>query len=113
MNRVEAVRLVAMLGAIEMCLVRRDAVTGPLLAQAARAAAGTASAPYVEAAARLARAHDLRDVAPGVAPVRKVTQALCRAAAQEAQAVALVPGAEAGPRAGDGPPPGWSGPHSP
>mgnify|MGYP003375480114 CR=1 FL=1 len=97
MNRVDAVRLVAMLGAIEMCLVRRDAVTGPLLAQAARAAEGTSAAPYVQAAARLVRAHDLTARTADVAPVRKVTQALCRAAAQEAQAAALEGGGATSP----------------
>ena len=87
MNRHEAVRLVAALGAVEMALVRYDRVTGPLLAQARRAAVGTDAAPYLEAAAALSRAVDLHS-AEGFG-ARKVTQALCRAAAQAAQAAAL------------------------
>lgn len=86
MNRGEAVRLVAALGAVEMCLVRRDPVAGPLLAQAARAADG------LPVGSLLAGARDLLRTAPegespdAAAARRKVAQALCRAAAQEAQA---------------------------
>ena len=58
MRRTDALRLVAALGAIEMALVRRDVVAGPLLAQAARAAAGRAS--------RLGRRGRAAGPAPGV-----------------------------------------------
>lgn len=89
MNRAEAVRLVAALAAVEMSLVRRDAVAGPLLAQAARAADG------LECGALVAAARDLMRDAPAgeddalAAARRKVVQALCRAAAQQAQSAAL------------------------
>ncbi|MCC6832176.1 MAG: hypothetical protein IT200_12585 [Thermoleophilia bacterium] len=89
MTRSEAVRLVAALGAVEMALVRRDPVAGPLLAQAARAAAGLPPGPYVSAAAALARAVELHGPGPGAAAARKAAQALCRAAAQAAQGAAL------------------------
>lgn len=89
MTRAEAVRLVAALGAVEMALVRRDPVAGPLLAQAARAADGLGPGPYVSAAAALSRTVDLHAAGPGPAAARKAAQALCRAAAQAAAAAAL------------------------
>ncbi|MFN8122393.1 MAG: hypothetical protein U0237_08195 [Thermoleophilia bacterium] len=89
MTRPEAVRLVAALGAVEMALVRRDPVAGPLLAQAARAADGLPPGPYVAAAARLSRTIALHGAEPGAAAARTAAQALCRAAAQVAQAAAL------------------------
>jgi len=85
----EAVRLVAALGAVEMALVRRDPVAGPLLAQAARAAAGTPCAPLVGAAARLCRAVDLTGTEAPQRAARKAAQALCRSAAQDCQAALL------------------------
>lgn len=81
----EAVRLVTALGAIEMCLVRRDAVTGPLLAQATRAAEGLPVESWLRAARDLARTVDLAATDDASAAVRKVAQALCRAAAQAVQ----------------------------
>ncbi len=89
MTRVEAVRLVAALGAVEMALVRRDPVAGPLLAQAARAADGLAVGGLVAAAAALSRTIDLHGQTAGERAARKAAQALCRAAAQRCQAVAL------------------------
>ncbi len=87
MTRWEAVRLVAALAAVEMCLVRDDPVAGPLLAQARRAAAGTPVAPLLDEAAAINRAAAAGGGADQAA--RKVTQALVRAAAQAAQGVAL------------------------
>jgi hypothetical protein len=85
MRRTDALRLVAALGAIEMALVRRDDVAGPLLAQAARAAVGTAVEAWVAEAARLARASEFFGDAPHQAARRKAAQALCRASAQAVQ----------------------------
>lgn len=78
-----SLRLVAALAQCEIALVRRDAVAGPLLAQAARAAEGLPVGPRVRAAAGL-----MRDGEPSDA-LRKVAQALCRAALQDAQADVL------------------------
>jgi hypothetical protein len=89
MRAPDAVRLVAALGAIEMALVRRDPVAGPLLAQASRAAAGLPVGPWVAAAAELAWAPDLWDDGPPARARLKAVQALCRAAAQSAQAQVL------------------------
>lgn len=89
MTRADAVRLVAALGAVEMALVRRDPVAGPLLAQAARAADGLAVAGLVAGAAALSRAVELHGESAGERAARKAAQALCRAAAQHCQAVAL------------------------
>ena len=86
----DAVRLAAALGAIEMALVRRDLVVGPLLAQAARAASETQIAPLLVCAAEQTRADDFfADTSPAIAR-RKMTQALCRAAAHEVHAELLV-----------------------
>jgi hypothetical protein len=89
MRPTDALRLVAALGAIEMALVRRDEVAGPLLAQAARAAAGTPVEAWIVEAARLARLPGLLDDGPAPAARRKVVQALCRASAQTVQAQLL------------------------
>jgi len=89
MRPTDAVRLVAALGAIEMALVRRDEVAGPLLAQAARAAAGTSVDAWVSEAARLVRARGFFGDAPNEAARRKAVQALCRASAQTVQAELL------------------------
>jgi hypothetical protein len=88
----DALRLAVALGAVEMALVRRDPVAGPLLAQAARAADGLPQGPLLAAAAALSRRVDLAGAGEGEAAARKVAQALCRAAAQEVQA-ALAAGA--------------------
>jgi hypothetical protein len=85
----EAVRLVAALARAEIALVSRDRAAAALLAQAARDADGLAPGPVVAAAARLARAADLTDRAPAAAAARKVVQALCRVASQDAQAALL------------------------
>ena len=89
MRHTDALRLVAALGAIEMALVRRDEVAGPLLAQAARAAAGTPVDAWLAEAARLTRAPEFFGSAPAQAARRKVVQALCRASAQAVQAALL------------------------
>lgn len=89
MTTAEAVRLTALCAQVEMALVRRDAVAGPLLAQAARAAAGTEAAAVLEGALELVRTGAPADrTAPGSAR-RKAAQALVRAAAQRAQAALL------------------------
>lgn len=85
MREADAVRLVAALAQCEIALVRRDAVAGPLLSQAARAAEGLPAGPLVAAAAALMRGD------PPPAEVRKVVQALCRAGLQTAQAPLLAP----------------------
>ena len=89
MRHTDALRLVAALGAIEMALVRRDDVAGPLLAQAARAAAGTPVDAWIAEAARLARAPEFFGRAPQQRARRKVVQALCRASAHAVQAELL------------------------
>lgn len=89
MRTPDAVRLVAALGAVEMVLVRRDPVAGPLLAQAARAGEGTHVEGWLAAAARMVRDPGIWDDAPPAAARRKAVQALCRAAAQSVQAELL------------------------
>jgi len=86
MRTPDAVRLVAALGAVEMALVRRDAVAGPLLAQAVRAAEDTEVHAWLATAARLVRESDPRLGTPEAASRRKIAQALCRAAAIAVQA---------------------------
>jgi hypothetical protein len=66
-----------------MALVRRDAVAGPLLAQAARHADGLAGGRAAAAAAALSRASGDDPAA------RKVIQALTRAAVIENDAALL------------------------
>ena len=95
MTRAEAARIVTLTAQAEMALVRQDPVAGPLLAQAARAAAGLPPGPALAAAAALSRSADPADAEPGAAARRKVTQALCRAAAQTAMARLLDPEAGA------------------
>ncbi|MDX6646397.1 MAG: hypothetical protein QOK40_2124 [Miltoncostaeaceae bacterium] len=89
MTAIEAVRLVAALARAEIALVRKDPVAAALLAQAARDADGLTPGPAVAAAARMARDVDLSADAPAAAATRKVVQALCRVAAQDAQAALL------------------------
>lgn len=86
-TRTQAVRLVAAMAAVEMALVRKDPVAGPLLAQARRAGEGTAAGEWLGHAAALSKGRDL--AAAEAFHCRKVVQALCRAAAQQAQAWAL------------------------
>lgn len=83
MSARDAVRLHAALAQCEMALVRRDAIAGPLLAQAARHADGAPGGRATAAAARLMRAAD------GSEPARKVAQALTRAALIETEAELL------------------------
>jgi hypothetical protein len=90
MSRAAAIRTLALCAQAEMALVRRDPVAGPLLAQAARAAAGTGPAPLVSAAADLVRRPPDAPGAPAAAR-RKVTQALVRAARIRAEAVLSEP----------------------
>lgn len=94
-RRTDAVRLVAALGAVEMALVRQDPIAAPLLTQAARAAAGTGLAGWLEAAATITRDPAFTEDDPGARARRKVVQALCRASAQGAQAAILDAGARA------------------
>lgn len=89
MTAADAVRLTAALAAVEMCLVRRDPVTGPLLAQAARAADGLPPGPLVALAHAAARSADLAAEDEASRAARKAVQALCRAAAQMSQAALL------------------------
>jgi hypothetical protein len=89
MTRADAVRLVGAVAQCEMALVRRDGAAGPLLAQAARAASGLPGGEYLAVATRLVRGLDLSSDDQDAQATRKVAQALCRAAAIEAQAAAL------------------------
>ena len=89
MTAIEAVRLLAALSRAEIALVQQDRVATALLAQAARDADGLAPGPAVAAAARMARAVDLSGHAPANAATRKVVQALCRVAQQDATAALL------------------------
>jgi hypothetical protein len=91
MTEREALRIVVWTAQAEIALIRRDPVAGPLLAQAARAADGLPAGPPLAAAAGLARVVDLADRAPQAAACRKAAQALCRVAAQSAQAALLGP----------------------
>lgn len=85
MTREQALRILSLASQVEIALVRKDPVAGPLLAQAARAARGLSCAAHLEAAARLSRGSDpTKDHA-----LRKVLQALTRLAVQDAQAAAL------------------------
>lgn len=89
MRRADAIRLVAQIGQCEIALVRRDPVAGPLLSQAARAAAGLEPGEVLAFAARLARGHDPTSAEPAQRSRHKVIQALTRMAAQQAQSAAL------------------------
>ena len=86
----EALRVSGLCAQAEIALVLRSGVAAALLAQAARAAAGLPGAAALEMAAGIARAVDLSDRAPAPAACRKVAQALCRVALQEAQAALMV-----------------------
>ena len=70
-NRADAIRVVALTAQAEMALVRRDEVSGALLAQAARAAEGTSAAAVLAEAGRLMRA------APKQEAVRQAALSLC------------------------------------
>jgi hypothetical protein len=80
MSAPDSLRVVALAAQAEMALVRRDAVAGPLLAQAARAADGMPAGHLLSEAARLVRA------APEREAVRQAAVSLCRMGLQEAQA---------------------------
>ncbi|MGD9570336.1 MAG: hypothetical protein AB7V62_00445 [Thermoleophilia bacterium] len=80
MTTADAVRLCASLAQCEIALVRRDPVAGPLLAQAARHAAGLPPGELVAAAAALLRAAPSAAGDPAADAARKVAQALCRRA---------------------------------
>ena len=86
MTTPDALRVIALAAQAEMALVRRDAVAGPLLAQAARAAEGTSAAQVLDEAATLVR------VAPEREAVRQAALSLCRMGLHEAEAVALAAG---------------------
>ena len=89
MTRSEAVRLVAQIAQCEIALVRRDAVAGPLLSQAARAAEGREPSELLVTAAGLARTHDVGASDAASRARHKVIQALTRMAAQQAQSAVL------------------------
>jgi hypothetical protein len=76
-------RVIGLASQAEMALVRRDAVAGPLLAQAARAAQGMSCGPVLAAAAECMRA------IPDDEAVRRAALSLCRMGLQEVQASAL------------------------
>ncbi len=80
MSAPDSLRVVALAAQAEMALVRRDAVAGPLLAQAARAADGMPAGHVLAEAGRLVRA------APEREAVRQAALSLCRMGLQEAQA---------------------------
>jgi hypothetical protein len=79
----DALRVVTLAAQAEMALVRRDAVAGPLLSQAARAADGMPAGPLLSEAAAMVRGE------PGREAVRQAALSLCRMALQDAQADAL------------------------
>lgn len=83
MSDADPLRVVTLAAQAEMALVRRDAVAGPLLAQAARAAMGTPAEPVLAQAASMVRGEPDREA------IRQVALSLCRIALQEAQADAL------------------------
>ena len=83
MSAADEVRLAAALAQCEMALVRHDPVAGPLLAQAARHGQEMPGGSAAAAAAVLARAGG------GDPGVRKVVQALTRAAVIENDAALL------------------------
>ncbi len=83
MTLADHLRVVALAAQAEMALVRRDEVAGPLLAQAARAAAATPAGPVLAAAADAVRARG------GDEATRRAALSLCRIGLQEAQAAAL------------------------
>ena len=89
----DAVRLCASLAQSEIARVRRDPVAAALLAQAARHADGLGPGPLVAAAATLARTLDPAADEPSQRAGRKVVQALCRAAVQQAESYLLPGGA--------------------
>ena len=93
MTTPDAVRLCAILAQCEIALVRRDPVASALLSQAARHALSLGPGELIGAAAGLARGLDPTDPTPAQEAGRKVVQALCRAAACEAEAFLLGGGA--------------------
>lgn len=83
MSTADALRVVTLAAQAEMALVRRDAVAGPLLAQAARAADGMPAGPLLAEAAAMVRGE------PGREAIRQAALSLCRMALQDAQADVL------------------------
>lgn len=83
MSDADALRVVTLAAQAEMALVRRDAVAGPLLAQAARAAEGTPTEQLLTEAASMVRGEPDREA------IRQAALSLCRIALHEAQAEAL------------------------
>lgn len=83
MSSADSLRVVTLAAQAEMALVRRDAVAGPLLAQAARAADGMAAGPLLGQSAAMVRAEPDREA------IRQAALSLCRMALQEAQAEVL------------------------
>lgn len=83
MSAADALRVVTLAAQAEMALVRRDAVAGPLLAQAARAADGMPAGPPLAEASALVRA------APEREAVRQAALSLCRIGLQQAQGQVL------------------------
>lgn len=83
MSASDALRVVTLAAQAEMALVRRDAVAGPLLSQATRAADGMPAGPLLAQAASLVRGEPDREA------VRQAALSLCRMALQDAQAEVL------------------------
>ena len=83
MTVADALRVVTLAAQAEMALVRRDAVAGPLLAQASRAAEGTPAERPLQEAARLVRA------APEREAVRQAALSLTRMGLHEAEAAVI------------------------
>jgi len=76
----DALRVVTLAAQAEMALVRRDAVAGPLLSQAERAAEGMPAGPLLAEAAAMVRGE------PDSEAMRQAALSLCRMALQDAQA---------------------------
>ena len=83
MSPADPLRVVTLAAQAEMALVRRDAVAGPLLAQAARAAHGMPAGPLLDQATAMVRGEPDREA------IRQAALSLTRMALQESQAEAL------------------------
>ncbi|MBI2683924.1 MAG: hypothetical protein HYX33_00795 [Actinobacteria bacterium] len=89
MNRLDAVAIVAAAAQAEMALNRGDPVAGALVALAARSAAAVVGGRELALAAEITRRVDVTAPTPAAAASRKVAQALCRSALQQAQAALI------------------------
>ena len=89
MSRIDAVGIVAAAAQAEMALNRGDPVAAALVALAARAAATSVGGRELALAAQITRRVDVGASTPTAAASRKVAQALCRSALQQAQAALI------------------------